>query len=247
MLIIVPIVMLTVAALIVGITALTSDSLQIRAKAERTYQMQAGLDIIEKNIVKTMTFPASITPTVGYKQGSDNADTAFTAAASGSGTTSVLIVQLPATDKSPLNSSRTILYATGGTLNTCASGKATTNPVYPVSYIYFVSNGTLYERTIITINGQSYTAARGCAGTTETDVWQRGTCASGYTSSGCKGDDVIVASNVSTFALSYQDKAGAVVGRASATGILLTLTTTQSIAGQDIAITLNLNTQSQNL
>lgn len=245
MLIIIPIVMLVVSSMVVAITVLSTDALQVRVKAETTYEMQSALDTLEKNIVRTIRYPTSITGlTAG--QGSDNGTASFTNLA---GTSSDrLLIALPATDKNPLDSTRAILYATGTGLNTCASGNASANPVYPVTYVYFLSGGTLYERTIAT-NDQGYGAkTTTCAGSTTTPVWQRSSCANGISGTECVTTDAALMSNVSAFTISYLNANGTTATSPSiATGVQITLTSTQNIAGQSISITLGLNAQSQNI
>ncbi len=245
MLIIVPIVMLVVSSMVVAITVLSTDALQVRTRTETTYEMQNALDTLEKSVVKTMKFPAAITGLTNG-QGSNNLTASFTSL---SGTSNdVLLLALPATDKNPLDSTRIMLYATGTGLNTCASGNASTNPVYPVTYAYFVSNGTLYERTIVT-NDQGYdTKTTTCTGTTTTPVWQRGSCAENVTGTECVTTDVELMNNVSAFTIAYVNSDGSTAaGPSSATGVQVTLTSTQNIAGQSISITLSMNAQSQNI
>jgi len=62
------------------------------------------------------------------------------------------------------------------------------------NYIYFVSGGTLYRRTIK--NPDSST----CSGAT---IGQKQTCSVGYTNSSCQGVDAVILTNVTAFSVDY--------------------------------------------
>ncbi len=256
MLIIIPIAMLVVASLVVGITVLSTDSLQVRGQVNATFDSQDALNTIENSVYRAAplptankAFPASITPPSGQGKNSSTTipsdSTTFTATGTNPG---VLIIRVPAIDKSPLTPGRTVLYAATAS-NPCGSSTVSSNDIYPVTLVYFVSGGTLYERTITAPAEAGYPAYNAICSSTSPGAlagWYRASCPEGVTTAGCATTDSPLVSNVSSFSFTYIDKTGATTTQATATGVSVTLTTTQRVAGADLPLTLTLNAQSSN-
>jgi type II secretory pathway component PulJ len=247
MLIVIPFVMLVISAMVVGITVLVTESLQVRVRVESANEIQSSLNLLEPNIVRAMAFPTN-TGALTSGQGSNNATAQFVSAANVN--SSVLILRVPATDKSPLDGTRVILNATGTGYNSCASGNSSSNPAYPITYVYFLSGGTLYERTIIT-NSLGYDQKAPCNGTSVGTIWQRPTCAVNITGTECTSTDAVLASNISVFKTLYLNKTGAAIANqadpSTATGVSVTLTSSITAAGRTLNNSMSLTSQSSNL
>lgn len=257
MLIVVPFVMLVVASIMVGITVITTETLQVRVKTEQTFNTQDALNKIETIVLRALRFPQT-TGVTSLGQGRNsitnpNDTVAWTSVAGSASGNHILLVHVPATNINPLEANRNILYAYKTGLNTCASGNAASNPPYPVTYIYFVDNGILYERVLrLDTTGTAYTAL--CNGTTQvtsSSIWQRGTCPPGNTNSQCNGFDSPLVDNVSAFKIYYTTAAGVDLSNqadpTTASGVRAEITTAQTVAGKDTSVTLQLYAQSVNI
>jgi type II secretory pathway pseudopilin PulG len=257
MLIVIPFVLLVIAGLIVAVTTVTGESLGTRAQTETAYEAQDALNKIEATVLRTTSFPTTVT--VSSPQGKVAGDVKIDASASGAYSIGgVLLLTMPATDRNPLNQDREILYATGGTLNPCGDAAVTANPVYPITYAYFVkpdpldsSKGTLVER-VITSNDKGYTQSKGCtrSSTSAVDTWQRASCNKASDAPAvCKADDSVLASSVSRFELSYLAKDGtSTTTPSSATsGVLINLTASKQAGSKSVNIQMSLNAQSANM
>lgn len=271
MLIVIPFVLLVIAGLVVAITGLTGDSLGTRGQTEAAYEAQDALNRIEASVLRTVLFPASIQfdPSSSARQGKNepaNSNTQFTFITNTTpspATQDTLILRLPATDKNSLDATREVLYATK---SNCSSATIATNPIYPVTYVYFVNSGTLYERTIITLpyNDTAYTdylnktACSRQTTTGPTDISQRPSCIEslvGTANSECKTSDGVLATSVTNFKVTYLNKSGQAITASPATttdptkasGVEIELTISKSSGNKQITIPMKLVAQSSNL
>lgn len=252
MLIVIPFVLLVIAGLVVAITAVTGESLGTRAQTETAYETQDALNRIEASVLRTTSFPTRVTvlPPQGVLAGDTKIDMV-------SNTNSdVLLLTMPATDRNPLDQDREILYKTGGTLNPCGDPAVTANPVYPVTYAYFLQEGYLVERVITNTNDSTYTQNKGCtrSSASAVDTWQRGSCSQNASGTACKTTDSVLASNVSVFKVAYLQKDGNSVSPLpvapnpiNATGVSIQLTSSKQSGSKEVNIQMSLNAQSANM
>jgi competence protein ComGC len=220
-LVIAPIIILFIGAFIALVVGLTGESLQVRAKNSMVYDSQSSLNDIEINASRATQFK-STTGTLQSKQGKNatatvSDTTPFTS--TNSGAPDALIFTAVATDKSPYDSGRSIVY-TGGT---CDSA----NPLYTYTTIYFIaSDQSLYKRQILS------------SSTPCTTPYQKGTCHSSVMQSSppsyCMAADDLLMSNVTDFTVAYYNGATLTTDPTQANTIKLTLTTSRSIGGQSI-------------
>ncbi|HEY0965663.1 MAG TPA: type II secretion system protein [Candidatus Saccharimonadales bacterium] len=201
MLVVAPMMILLIGTAIMLVAALTGSALQATKKNELTYQVQNALSTIEANAQYSAGTIASGVSTgpVTSPQGVNDSASAFV---SDSGT---LVMKLPATTQSPFSYGRSIIYA--------QPNCSTSTTPYPVYYVYFVKNGTLYERSIL---GSSIVGAA-CS-----TPFQRGSCTTAAAGV-CQKEDEVLATNVANFSIAYGTNVAKV-----------TLELKESVAGEDI-------------
>lgn len=183
-LIIAPIVILFIGAFIGLAVTLTSDSLRLRERNEAAYNVQDALNEIESEASLATSFNTT-TGTLTSPQGKDNATAAFTNTASSQPDT--LILKSAATTKSLYDPTRELVYTGSGACDA-------RNPIYQIWTVFFVSNGSLYKRTILPSEAT-------CAA-----PWQRNTCAETHVAANpgiCQTEDSKLLDSVSTFDVSY--------------------------------------------
>jgi type II secretory pathway pseudopilin PulG len=205
MLVVAPFVILLIGATISIISTLTGDSLKVVSKNEKVYEVQDALEVIEAYSERARQgFETTSTPSpLTSPQGQNSGTSGFSSSAS------TLVIQIPATTENPFSSSRRILY----TDNLCTT-------VYPVYLVYFLDNGTLYERTVRGggTSGYSINSSNTCVSSTP---WQRGSCKSGDTGTVCLKTDEALATDVTSFAITYP----------APTTAKVSLTTSKTVAG----------------
>ena len=228
--VIAPIIILFIGAFIGLIVGLTGDSLQTRTSNEITYQVQSALDTIEAENGRSLGGYLTTTGTLTTPQGSDNATTAFTVTNNDASSTDndTLILRSPATTLDPISPDRALIRYNSP--NSCTATNASDNPYYPITNVYFVASGTLWQRTILPSSG-----------TPCSTPWQKGSCAASQSLAGvCKVYDTKLVDNVSSFSVQYLKADGsnqAASSAGSATSIKVTIATSKSVAGRAITYT----------
>lgn len=229
MLIIAPIIIIFIGVMIVMISSVTGDSLQAREKNAMAYNVQNALDLIETSGSRSATYPAS-TGTLTSPQGSNGSTAAFTVANNDSSSTDndVLIIKTPATTTNPINSNKGLIYYNSP--NSCASANVSENNYYPVTTVYFVSGGSLWQRTILPATG-----------TPCSTPWQRASCAESQPLTGtCKAHDERLVTDVNSFSVQYLKANGTPETAANANkakSVNVTISTGKLVAGKTIAYT----------
>lgn len=206
MLVVAPLVILLIGSIISVISTLTGDSLKVLTRNEKIHEVQDTLETIEANSTRAMEgFTATTTGALPSPQGPNSSAGTFTSNAT------TLVIKQPATNTNPLSSSRRIVY----------SDSACTT-VYPVYLVYFLSEGTLYERTVRsagTTNGYYLNGSGSCVTATP---WQRGSCKSGDSGTVCQKIDEALATDITSFSVTYPNDLSA----------KLTLASSKTVAGQ---------------
>lgn len=220
MLVVAPVIIILIGVMIVMISSVTGDSLQARARNTVIYQTQDTLDGIGAEVARATAF-LTTTGTLVSPQGSNGSTAAFTASSS------VLIMNTPATDVNPIDSVREPIYYNSP--SSCSSASVIDNGAYPVTSVYFVSSGTLWKRTILPSTG-----------TPCSTPWQRASCATSATLTGvCKAYDEKLAENVTSFSIQYLNKTGGTVSigniQTQAKAVNITIATSKDVAGKTIA------------
>ncbi len=209
-LVIAPMLILLVGAMLTTIATFTGESLRSARKNELIYQVQDTLATIEANSAYSISdISISVsTGTVTAPQGVNNGTGGFVT--NQNAPYSIFVLKTPSTNLSTYTYGRSIIYGTSSASPNCTT---TTTP-YPVYYVYFVTNGTLYERTIL---GDSAVNTV-CGGNTP---YQRNSCASGQTAARCVKEDEVLATNVKTFEVDY-----------ILNGVQITLELEENVAGE---------------
>ena len=226
--VIAPIIILFIGAFVGLIVSLTGDSLQMRSSNEASYQVQNALDVIEADAARSSDTYPSTTGALTSPQGSNNGTTAFTVANNDSSATDtdVLIIKTPATTLDAVNPNRELIRY--NTPNACSATNVNENAYYPVTTVYFVASGTLWQRTILPSSG-----------TPCSTPWQKGSCAESQPIAGvCKTYDSKLAENVSTFSVKYLSAAGAAVSSSSpssAKAIEISIKVDKTVAGKTVS------------
>jgi hypothetical protein len=193
-----------------------------------SFDTQAALDQIEQDTRLSTQF-LTTTGTLASPQGSNNNFTGTSAFTN----TSNLILSENATDKSPTDTTRQIIYRANQP-NVCGSTQ-TFNAILPVQIVYFIKSGSLWRRTIVPTYNTNATVD---ANTVCDAPWQRNTCSPPYTpSTRCQTNDIEVMQNISSFDVKYYATAAATTelgdaGAASASNIEVTINAAKTTAGR---------------
>jgi competence protein ComGC len=209
MLVVAPVVILVIGAFVAVMTSIVGDVLLTRDRSAITFETQDALDRIEQDTRLATQF-LTTTGTLASPQGSDSNFTG-TAAFTNTGN---LILSTNATDKSPSEPTRQIVYRANQP-NACGATQSF-NVVLPVQIIYFVKSGSLWRRTVVPTYNTNATVD---ANTVCVAPWQRNTCSPPYTASArCQTNDTEIMQDVDTFDVKYYLNAGAAtdLGDASA-------------------------------
>lgn len=226
-LIIAPIIILMIGAFIGLVVTLTGETLVLREKNVASYDVQAALDEIETSIIQSTEFLSTTAttaePTLPSPQGKGSTATDYNGTnpitSLVSGAQSALLLRTAATNTNPSNPSRTLIYTGTGS---CDSR----NPLYQATIVYFVSNGSLYRRTIL-----PQTAA--CA-----VPWQRNSCTSKASNTArCKADDDKLLDGVTSVDIKYYATANSAVEvlPQAANTARVSITLSKQVAGETIS------------
>lgn len=234
MLVVIPVALLSVAALISLMVALVGDVMVAGTRASNVYELQDTMDRIEADSRISTAFMSTFSQ-LPSPQGRDGGTAAFSA----SGPNNDLILSMPATTLNPFDGARRLIYYDGQP-NTCASGATQVNRTLTVRIVYFTTdngNGTktLWRRTVV----PPWTTTAGNITTVCNAPWQRDSCPIGSTlSATCQTFDEKMLSSITNFAPTYYTTTGAVTTDArSATSISISITQGQQVAGEAISST----------
>lgn len=235
LLVVIPIALLTIAALISLMVALIGDVLIARTRSVAVYELQNTLDRIETDTRVTSTFLQTYSM-VTSPQGRDGGTAAFSAASPNYD----LILSQNATTGSPTDGTRNIVYYADQP-NPC-SGNYQLNRPLTVRIIYFTTNNpdgtkSLWRRVIV----PSWTTTAGQPNSVCATPWQRDNCPEGSTISAsgpCQARDEKMLSSVSSFVPTYYDTNGNVTTDAKAAmSVSIGISQNKKIAGETIATT----------
>ncbi len=238
-LIIAPILILAISGFIVLIVTITGDVLKSNAGNQAAYGTQAAVDTFEQDARLATSFLTTST-TPESPQGYTNTAAPFNLNnSSGSPTTTVVaIMNMPATNKNPLDPTREIMYKRGALANCTNVNAYKQNDPYMINIVYFYTEDsgskTLWRRTVFS-NTHSSTPL--CGGT----IWQKRSCAPGTPASAiCQTEDVKVLSNIDTIRASYfrdfsfTNPATYALTSTEGVGVELDITVNQKVAGVDV-------------
>ena len=189
MLVVIPMTVLIVGTLIAALVGLLNSIIVANQKGALTYSMQDALDQIEQDIrLGTKVNQQAIAADGARHTGGQN----------------VLILTQYATDRNPADIDRELIHTNTATTPCRTTAELTgklyrTNTPLTLQIVYFVSNGTLWRRTIVPDYRFSATSPGG--NTVCSQPWQRSTCSA--LSGDCRTLDTRVASNVSQVRFSY--------------------------------------------
>lgn len=188
-LVVVPVVILVVAVMVGFLVTLTGDAMMSRERNAMTYTAQDALNQIEQDVRVSTRFMAT-TGTLVSPQGRNDGTLAF------SSPDQHLILMQYATIGSPYDGTRSLAHYADRP-NACDDFHEYNEPVQ-ATVVYFVKNGNLHKRTIIDTNGTV------CGALTVPNLWHINSCdITTLNKSRCITRDSILASNVSSFSLSY--------------------------------------------
>lgn len=231
MLVIVPVALLTIAALISLMVALVGDVMMARSRAASVYELQETLDRIEQDSRISSAFLPTYSQLTS-PQGRDGGTASFSA----SGPNYDLILNMPATTANPYSGSRDLVYYADQP-NPC-SGTYQGNRPLTVRVVYFTTdngNGTktLWRRTIV----PTWTTTGGSASSVCAAPWQRDSCPLGSAiSATCQTFDEKLLTSVTAFTPTYYDANGAsTTDVRNAVSMSLLLSQNQQVAGESIS------------
>lgn len=225
MLVVAPLVILLIGVSLGYISSLTGQGLQTRQKNVLAYNIQASLDDIEATANQATSF-LPFTTGVVTPQGRNSTSTQFIANSGGSAGT--LIIKSAATTKNAFDPTRALIYAGAG--SSCNEN----NALYTYTTVYFIANNQLFKRTILP-------NIPACA-----TPYQQNSCASASMSAAiCKAEDEKLADNVSDFSIEYFTNTTAATPE-NADTVSISLTSSQTAAGQPITYTGTVRTTTTN-
>lgn len=180
--VVVPIVSVIIIGVFAIILALVQSAAAERVGAQNLYDIHASLDTIQNDASLSSAFLARPDPALtdadapksgwSYEGGGDGART--------------LILRSYATTTNPLSATRQpVFYNDQG----CDASSLYLNSVMTYDTVYFVKDGTLYRRRLVTQ-----------AKPTCEDPYQKQSCSVGF---GCGTDDEAIVSGVSAFSVDY--------------------------------------------
>ncbi len=199
--IIVPILIVTVLILFDALFAMIRMSDVEGGKIDLTYNAQNAINNIESDIVLASLFLPSIDSNLTTDPYPPAANGGTWSYLGDSSTSRILIARLYSTTKNPLNSTRQPSFIGTPSTTECNSSNIYLNDAQQYDTVYFVKNGNLFRRRIID------TATSLCEG-----QYQKFSCPSqadltaqglGSRNGLCQADDELLASNVSSFTVTY--------------------------------------------
>ena len=231
MLIVAPIVLLVISGLVVAMVAMVGDAIVANTRATTAYNMQDALSRIEQdarvstNFMSTFSFLQS-------PQGRNGATAPFTTASGD------LILTQQATDASPYNTTRNLVYYKNQP-NDCAADTSGNRTLLTRTIYFLLTNTdgtkTLWRRSIV---NNWNTNATPDANTVCGTPWQRDTCPVGspVNTATCQGIDEEILDNVTSFTSTYYDSNGnTTTNQSLAVTVKVTLAVSQKSAGNTIA------------
>lgn len=237
-LVISPIIILFIGMFISLLVSLTGESLVVRERNVAIYDTQEAVDTIQESVSKGIGFLTRTEVLQSPQGSSDVGNEAFTYETYNSPDT--LIVKLAATNKSPTDPTRSLVYKGAGA---CDSK----NPIYFYYEIYMVrrdletadaEDNALFKRTILP------------SGAACSTVWQRGSCrAESMTTSNrslCQRKDEKLVGGISDFQVDFFKGTTAVVPE-EATDVNTSINISKSIAGSEITYGSTSRAQSTNV
>ncbi len=232
MLVIAPILVVLIGIAIAYVISLTGETLQTRKQNEMSFTTQAALDDIEQTGALSVSLPAT-TGTLVSPQGASTATSGNGGTTAFTNTTTppvALIFQSVATDKNPLDSTRSLIY-------TGSSPCTPTNQLYLYYTVYFVNANRLLKRTILPT-----VPAEGICAT----PFQRNSCnptlANPSSYARCSARDEVLIEGVSnmTLTLTYYSSNGGTLPASSApqaASVGVQVTQSLTAAGQPLTYT----------
>lgn len=236
MLVIAPLAILIIAGFIGIMVNMTGDVLATQQRSRQTYNTNAALTTIERDVTLSSGFDTTIaSSSIKSPQGSDSqTNAAWNATAGGS----TLLLTTYTTTNNPLNSSspRELVYQ--GQPNACTGSSYIYNPAYNAYVIYFLatssdgSSQALWQRTILPSITPTPCGA----------PWQRNSCAYGATinASPCQTHDEEVLGGVTAASFTYYVGPGDTTPTndpTSASTVEVSLTTSTTVAGRPYTMT----------
>lgn len=244
LLVVIPIALLTIAALISLMVALIGDVLMARTRSVAIYELQNTLDRIEADTRATSTFLQSYS-LLTSPQGRDGGTAPFDAASPNFD----LILSQNATTGSPTDGTRNIVYYADQP-NPCTGNYQLNRPL-TVRIIYFTTNNpdgtkTLWRRVIV----PSWTTTAGQPNSVCAAPWQRDNCPEGSTISAsgpCQARDERMLSSVNSFVPTYYDSSGNVTTDVrAANSVTVAIGQAKKIAGETITTSSSARTSRSN-
>ena len=230
-LIITPIALLVVTGLVTAMVAMISDTLVTNARSAVIYNTQDALGRIEQDARVSINFMGTFNG-IRSPQGRDNGTAPFQASSGD------LILTQQATTSSPYEQTRELVYYENQP-NDCGTTK-NANRVLLSRAVYFLSNGSLWRRTIF--NDVNKNAS--VDGNTICDTpYQRNSCTplspaptpNTVLGSTCQTYDERLVDNVTAFTTTYYTATGvATADPTQALSIKVDLTVSQTVAGQPV-------------
>ncbi len=199
MVVVAPLIILLIGTIIVMLSNLTGDSLYTQEKNTSAYNVQSALDDMEVSIRLSTAFYNAILVDAPF--GRDDELSTFVSEAGSSPDNAgydVLLLKSVATDLSPYDSNRQLIYDGPGA---CDSN----NPLHWYIQVYFVdtTTKTLHKRTILqdsTMYIPTPSSTPPCA-----TPYQRSSCAAGEPSP-CMAKDEILLDNISDMEITYYEQ-----------------------------------------
>lgn len=244
-LVIAPVVLLTIAAFIGVLIALTGEVLVARSSNTLAYDTQSGLNMIEHDIRRSGSFLATNNLNLTSPQGENNTSVAFQNATNRTNPRSdVLILNMIAITNSADRSATTPVWLRNSPYS-CDDTRRQNNQVMTYNVVYFVdTSGTMWRRVIMP---PTYTDTS----TRCTEPDQRPSCMPGRTESICIAQDARVLNDVTSLKVRYFTSAGSTSPIASAsdhtvssdarnelfsgtTTAQIDISSTKPVAGQDV-------------
>jgi type II secretory pathway pseudopilin PulG len=235
LLVVAPLVILLIGVMIGYISAITGDGLKSQQQNSLAYETQAALDDIDTTTAKALSFKSS-TPNLSAPQGPSDGAGSFAS----SGT--VLVLESIALTANSSNDSRSPVYSEGSATASCDTSSA------PYTYytVYFLSNGSLYKRTILPKTPKCPSATpqqkNSCSATIMQSTLPKGDC---------QVEDEKLTDNITSFDISYLNDAsasgpGTITTLANATTINVKINAQKSVAGSMLTYAGSFRSKKQN-
>jgi len=197
LLVISPLLILVVAVLIDFMISITGDALRSRERNTLVYSVQEALNQIDSD-VRLSTDVVYSTGTLTSPLGSNNS---FAGTSAFTSSSNVLVLELRATDKSPLDPTREFRYYANSP-NPCSGvvgAEYNESVLYKV--VYFLDGTNLTKRTLVDFGGRSVCSV-GVDPNTQR-IYQHNSCKAQTNLSVCYTKDTILAQNITDIEFLY--------------------------------------------